>query len=333
MDKNCIDLSKYLPYKQSQIVDNTVKALLGHKIINNFGNAVIEFPSSSGIFTLTIENYADLKGYISKEKYANGMVNQTVAKLFETLLIKMSTEGFNSATTVINMNDYADLIGKKDKFSLKQKTNIDLQILKNTMIKFNNKKDYCIYLCDEKTHMEKNKIVFVLSNELFNIIRRQKSFLYIPLELLQTNEKTNPYTYLLYKKILASKRINCGNEKRENKIKVKELYNYCITLPRYEEVIKSGGQVKQRIINPLERDLNVISLFKWIYENTEEKTFEEWLDTTIQIKWLDEIPGLKSVIDGRTRFNEKKEYIKEKALIQIEKSKLKSQTNNEINAD
>ena len=333
MQENHIDLTKYKLYRQNQIVDNIVKALLGNKTIDSSGNAVIEFSIATGVITLTIEHYSELEGYISKEKYFNGLVNQTVPKLFETLLVKMSMEGFNTSNAVITMNEYAELLDKKDKFSLKNQTNIDLQILKNTIIKFNSKKDYCFYLCDEKTYMEKNKIVFVLSTDLFNIIKKQKTFLYIPVELFQTNERSNPYTYLLYKKIIASKRINCGNEKRENKIKVKELYNYCITLPRYEQIIKTGGQVTQRIIKPFERDLNVISLFDWRYENTDFKTFEEWLETTIQLEWLEELPGLESIKNGRSRFNEKKELAKEKALIQVEKSKLKKQTNSEINTD
>lgn len=333
MQEDHIDLTKYKIYRQNQIVDNIVKALLGNKTIDSSGNAVIEFLNATGTITLTIEHYSELEGYISKEKYFNGLVNQTVPKLFEALLVKMSVEGFNTSTAVMTINEYAELLDRKDKFSLKKQTNIDLQILKNTIIKFNSKKDYCFYLCDEKTYMEKNKIVFVLSTDLFNIIRKQKNFLYIPVELFQTNERINPYTYLLYKKIIASKRINCGNDKRENKIKVKELYNYCSTLPKYEHISKTGGQVSQRIIKPLERDLNAISILKWNYENIEFKTFEEWLETTIQLEWLEELPGLKSVIDGRSRFNEKRELAKEKALIQVEKSKLKNQTNNEVNTD
>ena len=52
----------------------------------------------------------------------------------------------------------------------------------------------------------------------------------MPVEALQSNEKKNPHTYLLYKKVIAHKRINAGKV-RENKIKVKELYDFCVTLP------------------------------------------------------------------------------------------------------
>lgn len=333
MQNDIIDKTKYKVYRQNQIIDNTVKGLLSEKTIDDFGNAVIDFSTSKGTFTLTIQNYSQLKGHISKQKYKNGKVNQTVPKLFEALLIKMSEEGFNSSSIVMTINEFAYLIDRKDKFKLKKVTNLDLQILKNTEIRFYKKKNYCCYLCDEKTYMDENKIFFYLSTELFTILKNQKSFLYYPIELLQKNERTNPNSYLLYKKILSSKRINCGNENRENKIKVKELYGYCTTLPKYEQVIKNGGQVSQRIIMPFERDLNVISLFNWKYENTNFRSFEEWLETTIILYWLEILPGLKSVLDGRTKYTTEKEYIKEKALIQIEKNKLKKQTNNEVNQD
>lgn len=326
------NMNKYRVYRQNQIIDNTVKALLAEKEIDNSGNAVIEMTIPTGTFKLTIQNYAQLKGYISNQKYSKGMVNQTTPKLLEALLIKISTDGFNSFSTTMTINEFAGLIGKKDKSKLRKRTNVDLQILKNTMIKFNNKKEYCFYLCDEKTHMERNKIIFGLSKELFTIIKKQKNFLYIPVDLLQTNERTNPHTYLLYKKILSSKRINCGNEQRENRIKVKELYNYCSTLPKYEEILNNGGQVSQRIIEPFERDLNSITKFNWKYENTEFKSFNEWLETIIDLEWLEELPGLESVLDGRNKFKEEQVYAKEKALVQIEKSKLK-RTNDEVKKD
>lgn len=99
---------------------------------------------------------------------------------------------------------------------------------------------------------------------------------------------------------------------RENKIKVKELYDFCVTLPRYEEVMKTTSQTNKRIIEPFERDLSVIKEFSWHYETEEpSKDFKEWLNTYIIITWNNIQPGIEEVVKGREKQQKKIENTKQ----------------------
>ena len=139
------------------------------------------------------------------------------------------------------------------------------------------------------------------------MLAQQRYFLYVPIEILQSNEKKNPNTYLLYKKIVSHKRINVG-KKNENIIKVKTLYDYCVTLPRYEDVMASDKHIDQRIIKPFERDLDIIKEFSWHYETEEPPTdFTQWINTNIIITWRNQLPDTKTILEGRKKYKSKDE--------------------------
>ena len=118
---------------------------------------------------------------------------------------------------------------------------------------------------------------FVFSDELNKILRTGTKISF-PLEILQFNEKYEPNFYLIYKKLLSSIR----NE-NETIIRVKDLYKYCVTLPRIEHIKSKNRAYSDRIRAPLEKSLNAIDEFEWEYENKNEMTFNEWLETNIII--------------------------------------------------
>lgn len=230
------------------------------------------------------------------------------------------------------LKEYSELTGRKDMKELRKRTKADIEILKRIKIREEprNKSSRSTgegvntYLFGGTEGIKKGNIIFKFNEDFFRIFAGQKSYLYMPVEALQSNERKNPHTYLLYKKVISHKRINAGKT-RENKIKVKELYDFCVTLPRYEEVMKTTRQTDKRIIEPFERDLSVIKEFSWHYDTEEPpKDFKEWLSTYIIINWNNEQPGIEEVIKGREKQQKRVEKAKQKALEKIEKEKLKN---------
>lgn len=327
-----IDTKRYRPYKQNQVIDNTIRELTNYKQLDMFDNAIATNKSRTSVFELTIERYAELEEYLSKELYDNGKANQSAGKLLDSFLISMAEEGFNTPVAILPLKEYAELTGKKDLKELRKRTKADMEILKRIYIREeprnkssrNTGEGINTYLFGGTEGIKNGKIIFKFNEDFFRIFAGQKNYLYMPVEALQSNEKKNPHTYLLYKKIIAHKRINAGKV-RENKIKVKELYDFCVTLPRYEEVMKTTRQTDKRIIEPFERDLSVIKEFSWHYETEEPpKDFKEWLNTYIIITWNNTQPGIEEVVKGREKQKKRIEKAKKKALEKMETEKLKN---------
>lgn len=330
---NVLATERYKPYKQNQLIDNTIRELANYKQLDIWGNAFSKNETRTTTFELTIENYTDLEEFLSKDLYINNKANQSAGKLLDSFLISMTQTGFTNPLVELPLKDYATLTGKKDLKELRKRTKADLQVLKRVKIKStprrktkNNSGDYInTYLFGGTEGIKNGKIYFKFNPDFFKIFAEQKNFLYMPIEALQSNEKSNPHTYLLYKKVITHKRINAGKP-RENIIRVKELYDYCISLPRYEDIKENGRQVNQRIIEPFERDLSVIKEFTWHYATEETpQDFKSWLETDVIITWNNEQPGIESIIEGREKHRKKVAKAHQKALEKQEADKLKKQ--------
>lgn len=327
---------RYKPYKQNRVIDSTIRELTNYKQLDMWDNAHTTAISQSTIFELRVDKFTELEEYLSKELYDSGRANQSAGKLLDSLLISLSESGFNTPKAELSLKYYATLTGKKDLKELRKKTNADLQILKRVHIheeprrktKRNQNDHIDTYLFGGTAGIKNGKIIFKFNEDFFNIFAVQKNFLYMPIEALQSNEKKNPHTYLLYKKVISHKRINAGKP-RENKIKVKELYDFCVTLPRYQTVMENGSQVNQRIIEPFERDLSVINEFTWHYDCEDiPKDFKTWINTDIIITWHNEQPGIDEVIKGREKQQKRVEKAKQKAIDKLEAEKLKNKEKN-----
>ena len=214
-------------------------------------------------------------------KTKNNSVNQSVVRLLEVLLLKFSEQKFTKQSVDLNFKDFMKLIAKKDINTLKAITKKDLEILKNTKIMFRtDDSSYTeITICKSSTKVVKNNIHFVLSNELYKILKHQGDYVFVPLDLIRFNEKYSPNNYLIFKKVLSS----LGTE-IEATISIRELYKYCVTLPRVEDVKRTNRAYTQRIRRPLEDALNSISEISWKYEDTEDMTFAKWLNTNIRVR-------------------------------------------------
>lgn len=324
-EEKIIDEDKYRKYTQSQIIDNTISCLLAPKKIDELGNAIVELENQSTDFTLTVRDYISLEKYITRDLYKYGKLKQSVGKLLDSFIIKMTEESFDNHKVTLTLSEYAEMTGKKSLSSLRNQTNNDLKILNAIVIKNIPKYSQETYIeaklckCSEK--IENGMMKFRFNEELFKVLSNKKVsfFHYLPIEVLQISEKyTN--AYLLYKKILSNCWSNAGTE-RENIIKIDTLYRYCTTLPRYEGI----EGITQRLKWPLIRDISQIKAFNITYalDDYNRTNFDEWIKLKIHIHWIEELLGLQEQRDGRNKQKEMQERAREKALAKYELYKLK----------
>ena len=285
-----------------------------------FGNAQVSFENTTTQFQLIIRNYTELKPYLSKSLYSNGKVNETAGKLLECLIIRLTEQGFTKPSTVLKLTEYSEMISQTDIKGLREKTNCDLKVLNKIHITYQNTKGKYITadLCKCSGNVENGQIYFELNDAIYKELCSRKSafFRYIPLSVFNSNAKKNPHQYLIYKVILSNSWRN-ANSIRENKIKVKEIYNYCRTLPRID---KANGQVLKNIKIPFDRDLKSINEFDYNYSSPDYLicTFEEWLNIDIIITWKEQLLGLDILRNKKEKHQDKMEKAKMNALTKIE---------------
>lgn len=286
-----LDLMKFRTMKQNNITSNTNKLLLAKKNRGKLGEMCIEDKN----FTLSIEDYDTLEQFLGKKDFSEGRIPISTVKIFTAFIVKLTETGCNNSVVKISLSELAKMYGKditkntlKD---LRKQINKDMKILRNVKITYTPKRrniacgeDYIdTYLFGGTKGIKNNIIFFKFNEDFFKILQNQKTFLYLPMELLGFNEKYNPHSYLLLQYITEHRRINTGRI-NENKIKVKSIYEHCKTLPRYED-IQNNRAVNERIIAPFERDLDNIQSFTWEYEKGQPFTFNEWLESYIVVNW------------------------------------------------
>ena len=299
LERICVNLfmnnkaSEYRVYRYHKIMDYIVRGLLEKKEIDEIGNANIEFWTPNCSFFLTIEKYKNLKNIINKEKFEKGQVNQSAVRLLEVCLIKATDEGFttkNAKQIDIDINEILQMLNKNmeqvNKFQqikddVKKQIRKDLQILKNVKIRFRTKTgDFVeIPIYKSTTILKKDTLHFVLNDTLNSLLKDEGKDILFPLDILLFNERYDPNVYLTYKKLLSELVKN-----DDAKIKTKDIYEYCITVPRIEEVKKTNRAYTQRIRMALENALNSICEVKWKYENKVPSTFKEWIESSIIVK-------------------------------------------------
>lgn len=300
-------------------------------------------------YILGIDNMDELEGLISKTTYNNNMLRQSTAKLlwlFISQLTSVIDADKPSETQYLTTNpiiriplrDLAEIEGKsasKDGLKdLKERTKIDLRFLNSILFtkKKGTKGDFAdLGLGANNLGIERGVAFFEMRKEFANrvILEPTPYLAYLPKELFRTNDKYNPYSFSLGLAIFLHKRRNLG-KRNENIISVKNLYENCKLIPRYEDVIKSSNRhVDARIMTPFERDLDALSnIFTWEYITPKKKpnankdytNFNEWLALNIKITWLLDL-GTNSIIQGRADAKKLIEKAKEKELKKIGKTR------------
>ena len=249
-----------------------------------FGNAVIE---KNG-FKVFIDQFDQLK---------NG-VRPTAQQLLDALLIEATESSKNpeeSEDTLVTLplKKYMQMRGLFDEKHARSQVKEDLNSLAKLRIYFAEKNNnYDFPICGGKG-IVRGVITIRFDKDFFKLYRSYPVMAYHE-ELLKINLRVNPYSLRLGRRILEHKNMNI-RKSNENIISVATLLDAIPDMPSYEE-LGGAGQLRQRIIDPFERDMNYFekaNMFTWHYcgkkgaEISEPTTYTEFTKSLIKFTWLD----------------------------------------------
>ena len=255
--------------------------------------------------------------------YPADRIRQSLFNLFDFLIEVYTSKGARSAIIETNLKDYMQIRGLSDRKTAYSVTAEDLETLHAASIRFLEKyskkpggKDLPGFLSVRLTRAvginKRGEIVCTLDDATHAILAQYPTMIF-PHELYKLNAKHNPHSRAFLRKIAEHKRMNAG-KKNEDIISVKTLLK-ASTLPTYKAVMEKGRQVMQLIIEPFERDMNVLESIKWEYchKNGEPLTQQEldnfdysvFSECNIKITWLN-YPPQNNLIAAREKATRKR---------------------------
>lgn len=250
--------------------------------INIYGHGEIITPD----FKLFIRGYKEL---------LNG-VKQSAAMLLDSLMITATREGLKSTLVKLPLREYMEMRGLRDEKSTRAQVKRDIDALERISFEFKGagiqKRVWLKVSISGGTvgQIKNGDIIFRFNQDFFDSFKMSDNgkylYMYFPREALQVNINNHPYTYWLARKISEHKRMNLGKP-NEDVVSVQTLIESCPNYPSYEEVMKTGRAVTQRIIEPFERDMDTLTdSLSWHY-NSEESPgdYKGFMESTVTIQW------------------------------------------------
>lgn len=216
-----------------------------------------------GGFTLTIPNYAKLAG-----------LRTSTYQLFDAITVALTVTGAKSPTVIIPLEEYMERRGLKDRKEAKNQVRADMEVLRQASITGEGKRgrgqkketvSYSFVNIADSGEVRRNgDIVFTFGNTFYQMLLGYPVMPY-PAQLQTVNNKRNPNSYYLLRKIAEHKNMNVG-KKNEDTIAVKTLLSASPLIPSYEEVMAGNKNVSDRIITPFERDMDALEeTLSWSY--------------------------------------------------------------------
>ena len=268
-----VDSSEYLPILNAPAINQL--AALSNAPITKTDPITLESVVESRSARLFISNYGQLFA-----------PRGSVFKLFDMLCIELTRantyrgkKGAEYTTVIISVDKYMELCGikptkpNKDKARLRIKE--DMQTLYEMSIEATDPAggkdaDFSkIRLCTD-IHRRTGEFIFTFHDKLANLLVSSYIGQY-PTAIFRLDDR-NKNAYPLARK-LAMHASNLKNIEKGTAdiLSVETLLAECPDIPKYERVIEEGRQVSQRIIEPLEKTLDVIVgevLTHWEYCNS-----------------------------------------------------------------
>lgn len=174
------------------------------------------------------------------------------------------------ATTTIT--DLMNLYGQTDRKGFRRSIKEDLQSIAGIHLTANGEEDSFIgipiagdaYLLDKK-----GNVSFAFSPSFMKLISGDSAFTeYLDPAAFKVNIGRNPHAWHIYKKLASHYSANMG-KKNEYTLSVKSLLEYIPRLSTYDDVAAGNRNFTDRIIEPVERDLDALValgvLTEWDY--------------------------------------------------------------------
>ena len=257
------DKNRYLPMLHGPILN---KFALMRATPERPGDAVVD--KLTGVariqrdgLALTIDGFMEL---------TRGLTD-TAHMLFDALLMKF-TEGPPADKVIeLPLREYMDKRGLKDEKEARKQVKEDLEAIRNCYV--DGPKGYMkkgeglqAYFFGGLKGILNSVITFSVSDGFYKLLLEYPVALY-PETMLKIDTKNYKHAYPLCRYIYDMKRINAGKG-HEDIYSIKALLAACPSLPRYEELDKSKGEISRKIIEPFLNNLNHLEdmgLFAWTF--------------------------------------------------------------------
>ena len=252
------------------------KALTKVRSVLGLNTEVDQFTGTAtvteGDLTITFPHFDSIKG-----------LETSTYKLLDALLVSFTESGGKSLTVMLPLDEYMEKCGLKDRKEARKRAKEDLETLFDARISYK-EKDHAgqpggfvdLRICDAKGISKRGIITFSIPAPFAQILKGYPIMPY-PAQLWRINQKRNPNSYYFLRRIAEHKNMNIG-KKNEDIISVKTLLSASPYLPKRADVAKAGRQLKQRIIDPFERDMDELEetlIWEYCHSNNTPLTDEE----------------------------------------------------------
>ena len=247
-----------------------VNSILGRNtVIDQFTGAATV---TEGDFTITFPHFESIGG-----------LKTSTHRLLDVITVVLTESGAKSPTVSLSLTEYMEKCGLKDRKEARKQAKEDLETLFDARISYK-EKDHAgqpggfvdLRICDAKGISKRGIITFSIPAPFAQILKGYTVMPY-PQQLWRLNSKRNPNSYYFLRRIAEHKNMNIG-KKNEDIISVKTLLSASPYLPKRADVAKAGRQLKQRIIDPFERDMDELEetlIWEYCHSNNTPLTDEE----------------------------------------------------------
>ena len=248
------------------------------------------------------------------DKLPNG-VNQSAARLLDSLMIQATSEGLKDTLINLPLKDYMTMRDLSDEKTTRAQIKEDIFALEHTSFEYRGTAGKArgawlrISIAGGTVGQIKNgDIIFRFNQDFYDSFKASDTgkymYMYFPREALRASIKQRPYTYWLARKIAEHKRINLGKPNADI-IGVKTLIDACPNFPTYDAVMRGDRHVTERIIEPFERDMDEINeSLSWQYANGQPTDYKTFLESNVLITWK-YYPDTKTIEVGRAAHEKK----------------------------
>ena len=260
------------------------------------------FTITSGAASLTIE----AREVLTKE--GNFIFPPATGKLLDFVGIEMTRRGMiqkdaTSPIITIPLSRYMEIRGLTDRTAAREQVKKSCNILLHSAFTYEFKqgsklKSYGGFSIADLAYVDEGDIYFRFGQTLYDTLAHNGSKMIYPAKLLATNDRRNPHSYPLGRKLAEHRRMNL-NKPNENIIRVRSLLEAALDLPAYEDIRRGARQYDKRIREPFERDMDALrEVLTWEYcheNNTpltqaerESLKYGSWIELLVRVHWHDE---------------------------------------------
>lgn len=258
---------------------------------------------TQGDFCITIPEFTKFTGF-----------KTSTYQLLDALTTTLTETGARSPSVILSLEEYMKKRNLKDKKEARKQVADDLEALFNATISFkektkqNKEMDFQDIRIIDSKGISKGIINVSFGITFYKILSGYPVMPY-PAQLWTINSKKNPNSFYLLRKIAEHKNMNIG-KKNEDIISIKALLTSTPNLPLYEEVIITDKHSTRRIIEPFERDMNVLrETLTWTYchnnnlpltsEEIKNLDYNTFIRLLVKINW-NQYPHQVSRIDEKS---------------------------------